>query len=100
MSEATPPPSRDSASQRGWRDLEREQARAFRFDFAAIRTALRRHEFVGSVLELFAEGMAGVARRIVDPGGDERTAAPDDPARPADSTPTTPSDPNDRDRAA
>ena len=64
----------------GWRVLRERRERNFRVDFAPLRRAIRRNEFVSSVVELFVGAVVGVTKinlGVADDGkGDERPTPP------------------------
>lgn len=74
----------------GWRALREEREREFRIDFAPLRRAIRRNEFLSATVELFLGALVGVTKLNLGAGEDavERKDRDDrDPAASKDDTP-------------
>ena len=52
------PPKRET----GWDKLRQENEEKHTLDFRPIRSAIRRNEFLGSVVELFLSAIVGVSK--------------------------------------
>lgn len=65
----------------GWRALRAEREREFRTDFAPLRDAMRRNEFVSASVELFLSALVGVTKINLGAGGSERDDAADPTSR-------------------
>ena len=66
----------------GWRVLREEREREFRIDFAPLRRAIRRNEFVSATVELFLGALVGVTK--LNLGADEEASSPASAGAPRD----------------
>ena len=46
----------------GWRQLRLESEKGFESNFAPLRSAIKRNEFLGSILELFVTALMGIGK--------------------------------------
>lgn len=56
------PSAKGKGKGRGWRQLRIESEKGFESNFAPLRTAIKRNEFIGSIFELFVSALMGIGK--------------------------------------